>query len=73
MGREIENYVPQSVLNNVTGFELNPVDQFCRVVKSRNFDKVKFAEKVVRLWGDEWPFDLQEKCADLVQRIVNAR
>ena len=72
-GREIENYIPQSVLTEMTSFELNPTEQFGRVVKPYKFDKVKFAEQAVTLWDDEWPYDLQEKCADLVQRIVNAR
>jgi predicted ATPase len=72
-GREIENYIPESVLEQITNLELNLRDQFGHVVKSVGFDKVKFAETAAALWGDEWPFDLKEKCQELVDRIRKAR
>ena len=72
-GREIENYIPQGVLNQMKGFDLYRTKQFGRVVKPDKFDKVKFAEQAVKLWGDEWPYDLKERCNDLVERIVKAR
>ena len=72
-GREIENYVPQSVLLQLKGFELNPAQQFGKVVKADKFDKVKFAEQATKLWGDEWPLDLKARCDELVEKIRLAR
>jgi predicted ATPase len=72
-GREIENYIPESALEKIEGFECNNASQFGRVVNSAKFDKVKFAEQAIGLWGDEWPYDLKEKTEELVRRIQQAR
>jgi energy-coupling factor transporter ATP-binding protein EcfA2 len=72
-GREIENYIPESVLSKMVDFDLNSSDKFGRVVKSKKFDKVKFAKQAIEFWVDEWPFDLKARCAELVARIKNAR
>lgn len=71
-GREIENYLPEAVLLQMSGFKLNPFEKFGKVVDG-DFDKVKFAEKACKLWNDEWPLDLKTRCAELVARIQAAR
>ncbi len=70
--REIENYIPQTVLDNLTEFGCNKVSQFGKVIENK-FDKVRFSEKAIKNWGDEWPFDLKERCTELVERIRDAR
>jgi energy-coupling factor transporter ATP-binding protein EcfA2 len=71
--REIENYIPSDVLSKLDTFECNDVSQYGRVVKAKDFDKVKFAEKSIASWADEWPFDLKDRCQELVDRIRQAR
>jgi predicted ATPase len=71
--REIENYIPESVIEHLKNFEFNPLNKWNRVVKKDKFDKMKLAEQACELWQDEWPHDLRAKCEDLVERIRAAR
>ena len=72
IGREIENYVPQETLDAVGAPDLNGHTQYGRIWNGDNFDKVRFAEKAIGSWQGNWPYDLEAKVGDLIERIRRA-
>ena len=73
-GREIENYIPASVIEKLAqefSGATTPADEFGKVLN--DVDKVKFAKRAIEIWQDEWPLDLKPQVQELVNRIQAAR
>jgi AAA15 family ATPase/GTPase len=75
-GREIENYVPFEIVNELSS-KLSGIapskNKFSKIVVSKKCDKVRFAKEVIERWTTEWPLDLKPKIEELVSRIIRAR
>jgi predicted ATPase len=74
-GREVENYLPKSVIESlateVQGVVV-PKGPFDQVLDPEKVKKVDFARRATQMPTDEWPFDSREKMTELVRRISAA-
>ena len=74
-GREIENYIPRSLLinNKIDGVNAGAGKFDKVIVDTGKVNKVKYAQELVKLdWPAEWPLDLRKKILELTNAIVDA-
>lgn len=75
-GREIENYLPISVIKQLLGAfsgATEPKSELEQVLDPEKVKKSDFARAAIEVETDEWPLDLKERVVELVTAIQSAR
>lgn len=75
-GREIENYLPSSVIKtlqeNFSGVTV-PKTKLDQILDPEKVKKSDFARAAITIDTDEWPMDLKKRVSQLVEAIKKAR
>jgi predicted ATP-dependent endonuclease of OLD family len=75
LGREIENYIPNSFIVATARAGLSPsAGQYDKVIVEANkISKVDFAREIAGMdWQTDWPLDLRDRVSDLIEAIKRA-
>jgi predicted ATP-dependent endonuclease of OLD family len=75
-GREIENYLPKSVIGQLASKfpgATEPSSELEQVLNPERVKKSDFARAAIGVETDEWPLDLKDRVIDLVKAIQEAR
>lgn len=75
-GREVENYLPNSVIRQLSAAFPGTAEQQTKLDQVLDPDRVKkneFARAAIGIQSDEWPLDLKARVTELVDAIHAAR